>query len=85
MTNAEREDIRRDYCKMFCKSWTYARLTAEEKLAVMEALTAFPVYGERKKQVGDQMNAIYYSFLLALGYKNSGPMNWREPKAAPKF
>lgn len=80
MTNPEREEIRDAYISRLRKSWTYARLTYEERTALAEAFYEFPVYGSTKKQVTDQLNAVYYAFLCALGYNNN-KMNWREETA----
>lgn len=68
-----------DYKLMICKSWTYNRLTEEEK-AQWENVTEWVqnqgmVKGTYKAR-WNIMNAIYFAFLRGVGYDNS--MNWRE-------
>ena len=61
------------------ESWTYLRLTEEEKTTLEECIK----WNERQKIIKGSyleryhiMNGLYHTFLLALGYKNS--WKWRE-------
>ncbi len=81
-----KENALQDYINMIVKSWTYGRMTAEEKAACLEVLN-----GERNNRAlkgnychrWDILNSVYGSFLRGLGY--TGP-NWREPEqTAPQF
>lgn len=60
------------------KTWTYARLTKEEKERLKEVFfckqTEDCIKG-RFEQKWRTLGAIYHSFLMALDYN---PINWRE-------
>ena len=76
----EKEKTLIEFRDMIKKSWTYDRMTQEEKDNIMEVLsynsqTTINALKGTKKQVWDTLQAIYYSFLLALDYK---PTGWRE-------
>lgn len=59
-------------------SWTYARLTEQEKAKFKELIFSPRVKAGVKGTLSQRWNildAIYYSFLMALDYK---PIGWRE-------
>ena len=65
-----------DYCNMIFKSWTWERLTKEEK----DRFLGF-IYDFKKEIKGtynqrwNQLHLLYHSFLIGLNYK---PIGWRE-------
>ena len=65
---------------MFCQSWTFAKMTDDEKSRCMES---FMWAKEQKLLTGDyhqrrrQCYAIYNAYLAALGYVGGGA-NWRK-------
>lgn len=77
MKNTEREQIASDFItKSILKSWTYERLTKEERERLQESFGRVKLYGNNKKQICEEINAIYYAFLMALNYNWN---DWREP------
>ena len=72
-----KENAKADYINNnILNSWTYARLTEEEKKRALEAVDAATLCGNYKQRF-EQIHNIYYSFLLALNYS---PIGWRENK-----
>lgn len=77
-TKKEKLDILYEYIFMIKKSWTYEKLTIEEKETFDHIF-----YGEQikgilkgtKKQIWQVLNMIYSSFLYGAGYNG---FNWRE-------
>ena len=73
-----KENALHNYIVMTKNSWTYARLTAEEKERLMETFEWCKYQKMIKgtlKQRWDILHLIYASFLNALDYK---PIGWRE-------
>ena len=72
-----------DYCNMIFQSWTWERLTKEEKNKFLDFIYDFKkgIKGTYKQR-WDQLNLLYHSFLLGLGYK---PIGWREEEEKPTF
>lgn len=56
------------------KSWTWDRLTEEERRRFIDMSVFDRIKGNNKIRV-EWLNTIYESFLSALGYK---PIGWRE-------
>ena len=56
------------------KSWTWDRLTEEERRRFIDMNVFDRIKGNNKTRV-EWLNTIYESFLSALGYK---PIGWRE-------
>lgn len=56
------------------KSWTWDRLTEEERRRFIDMDVFDRIKGNNKTRV-EWLNTIYDSFLSALGYK---PIGWRE-------
>lgn len=74
----DKETAHRDFGHMVMQSWTYAKMTEEEKDRALSAILfaknqglLFGNYNQRWQQ----LNAIYNAFLLGLGYEGG---NWRE-------
>lgn len=66
------------YKDMINKSWTYDRLTEEEKRKINNILNETRIEKALKgnfKHRWDILQAIYYSFLIGIGYTD---FNWRE-------
>ena len=72
-----------EWLDMISKSWTWLRLTVEER-AKFVALFAHPqsnaVIKGNYEQRWEACEALYYTFLVALGYD---PLNWREGEDNP--
>lgn len=64
------------------KSWTWAKLTEEERKRFIDMNVFEKIKGTDKQRV-EWLNTIYTAFLSALGYK---PIGWREEdKEIPMF
>lgn len=64
------------------KSWTWAKLTEEERKRFINMNVFEKIKGTDKQRV-EWLNTIYTAFLSALGYK---PIGWREEdKEIPMF
>ena len=67
-----------DFINMIVKSWTFERLSYDEKNRAIDALRhAFDtgaITGNYKHRF-EILHAVYYSYLLALDYK---PVGWRD-------
>ena len=77
----DKETALNEYMEMIKKSWTYARLTDEERERMFEALRRTKLFGKFDQRC-EQLHSVYYAFLLGVGYK---PIDWREPEETPKF
>ena len=72
------EQAKQDYIEMIKQSWTWARLTQEERTKFLELLEhpcSTAVIKGTYKQRWDACEALYHTFLEGLGYK---PLEWRE-------
>lgn len=82
----KREQIKSDFLNMIFNSWTYARLTKEEKSRLIEVYNNTQTREAQKGTKAEQweiLQAIYTSFLNALNYK---PIGWREQEQdQPQF
>lgn len=75
MKKIERETIRKDYIEnIYKKSWTYERLSKNEKNNIIECLYNCKLYGQNKSQVIETLRDVYNSFLIAINYS---PTGWR--------
>lgn len=63
------------------KSWTWDRLTEEERQRFVGMDIFYHIKGNDKTRV-EWLNTIYTSFLCALGYQ---PIGWRETEEVPQF
>ena len=72
-----KENVIEDYQKMIYNSWTYGKMTAQERHQWAEVLDHLKITNVLKgtyNQRWETLQAIYHSFLLALNYT----WNWRE-------
>lgn len=63
------------------KSWTWDRLTEEERKRFIDMNVFYKIKGNDKTRI-EWMNTIYNSFLCALGYQ---PIGWRKTEEVPQF
>ena len=75
----DKEQARKDFAKMIENSWTYNRMTEQEKADCMELLlrsnqTAIKGSYEQRREI---LYAVYTGFLAGLGYFRN-PVTWRE-------
>ena len=81
----DKEQARDNYFEMIKDSWTYGKLTKEERERFTELLYSIQVSNCLKgnyKQRWEIVQAIYHSFLVGLNYN---PINWREDEDIPLF
>ena len=73
-----KENVFKDYYEMIKNSWTYAKLTNEEKerlnLLVYDNCVRKSIKGTYAQR-WETLNMLYRAFLLGVGYNNG---NWRE-------
>ena len=80
-----KEEAKTNFIKMIKSSWSYDKLTEEEKNRLLDLInskrTEYCLKGTyfQRWQI---LQAIYYSFLMALDYK---PIGWREKEKTTKF
>ena len=76
----EKENAYNYFVNTIKNSWTFKKLTEQEKQNLQEVFfsvrTENAVKGSFKQRV-EILNAIYFSFLKALNYE---PIDWREEK-----
>ena len=74
----EKEKTFKKWYDMIKKSWTYEKFTEEEKAHLENVLTSVQVKNILKgteKQRWNILQAIYYSYLIGLGYDSP---TWRQ-------
>ena len=74
----EKEKVLEDFEKMIEQSWTYKKMTQEEKNRLVEVFYGGTIENSLKgtyRQRWAILQAVYYSFLMGLDYN---PINWRE-------
>lgn len=74
----KKEHARFDWTEMICKSWTYARLTPDERKRFFMSVDNAEKCGELKGDYHTRwgiLNALYHTYLVALGYSFVG---WRD-------
>lgn len=72
-----KEKVIEDYQQMIYRSWTYGKMTPQEKhqwAEVLDHLKTTNVLKGTYSQRWETLQAIYHTFLLALNYT----WNWRE-------
>lgn len=78
MGELKKENALQDFISMIKKSWTYAKLTNDEKenlnIAFSDLRVANALRGNYKQR-WDILHSIYASFLYGVGYRNE--VNWR--------
>lgn len=75
-----KENAINNYITMTLASWTFDRMTDEEKKRCIESLKYAKVAGAYNTR-WEILHSIYYAFLLGLGYTGG---NWREPATSNK-
>ena len=78
--NREKEKALENFIEMIEKSWTYARLTKEERERlgqVFHSTQTRESLNGTYLQRWEILQAIYSAFIMALDYK---PIGWREEK-----
>ena len=80
MRERTKENAIYNYIEMTRDSWTFDRMTADEKKRCIEALKYSNVKGPYNTR-WDALHAVYFAFLLGVGY--TGP-TWREPAGSEK-
>lgn len=75
--NKPKENAFPDFMEMTCNSWTYQRMTEEEKSRCEKALKSAPTQDIQGtyRQRRSAYNAVYNAYLIGIGY--TGPL-WRE-------
>lgn len=80
MEQKNKENAVIDFMQMIRKSWTWARLTHQERIdfanSVDWAIQQNVIIGTYKQRY-QTVYALYYTFLIALGY---GESDWRDKK-----
>ena len=75
-----KESVIKEYLEMIKKSWTWAKLTDEEKECFENFLASHPMVEKavkgNYKQRWNVLETIYYAFLLGCGYGNK--VDWRD-------
>lgn len=78
-----KENVINDFQQMIYNSWTYGKMTPQEKHQWAEVLDHLKIVNVLKgtyNQRWETLQAIYHSFLLALNYN----CNWREKESEAK-
>lgn len=73
-----KENVLMDFKKMITQSWTYNRLTTEERDRLFKCFESIQTREALKgtyKQRWEILQAIYSAFLLGVGYDS---FNWRD-------
>ena len=80
MNMVNKENAIKDYLAMIEQSWTWSKLTEEEKEYFENFLASHPMveHGVRGNysQRWTILDAIYHAFLLGCGYRNR--VDWRD-------
>lgn len=87
MTNKVKENAYSDWFDMIFKSWTWKRLTDDEKTTFTNRMNDWCNYDGHLvgtyKQRWEVLEELYYMYLLGIGYE---PIGWREnTEENPKF
>lgn len=77
-----KENAWSDFRQMMIKSWTFNRLTDDEKIKAFDALhfandDCNAITGNYRER-WNAMNAVWFAFLLGVGYDNS--CDWRNDR-----
>lgn len=80
-----KENVLIDFKKMIFNSWTFDKMTMQERQKLFETLYNIQTQNALKgtyKQRWEILQAIYTAYLNGLGYTD---FNWRETEKAPLF
>ncbi|MGN1326910.1 MAG: hypothetical protein ACI4VQ_02335 [Clostridia bacterium] len=81
----DKEKVKEKFWEMIKNSWTYSKLTKNEKTKFETILFSEQTENCMKGTYTQKwriLQAIYHSFLIALDYK---PIGWREEEESPLF
>lgn len=79
--NKTKENALTDYIEMVRRSWTYGKMTDDEKNRCINVLTdvrALNIQGTYNQR-WNALQAVYNAYLVGIGYNS---FNWREDKTA---
>ena len=80
MNMVNKETAIKDYLAMIKQSWTWSKLTEEEKECFENFLASHPMVESGVRGNYSQrwtvLDAIYHAFLLGCGYRNQ--VDWRD-------
>lgn len=85
MNNKIKENVFNNFIEMIKKSWTYNRMTTEEKSKCINVLTSNRIIEDIKGtyiQRWNALNCVYYGFLIGIGYET---FSWREKTESEVF
>jgi len=77
----DKDNALMDYMKMIKESWTWARMTEEERARCTKALCSSHIKGTWEQRF-EQLHDVHRAFLYGLDYK---PIGWRETEEVPGF
>lgn len=85
--NKAKENAYNDWFEMIFKSWTWDRLTDDERSVFVEQMDSWCNYRKlligTYKQRWEILNELYHIYLVGIGYNS---FNWREnAEENPKF
>ena len=77
MENRKKEDSKQDFLNVIFNSWTWEKLTKQEKERFIETISndGRLAIGGTYQQRFNAYNSMYYAYLMALDYK---PIGWRD-------
>lgn len=84
-TERNKDRAVRDWLEMIVKSWTWDRLTPEERtefLNIVNRESSLKTITGTYRHRWEVIDLIYYAYLVGIGYK---PIGWREPETVPAF
>lgn len=76
--NKNKELVLSDFINMIKNSWTYAKMTYEERIKLLDMLDSNRTKDALKGTYNNRwsvLQAIYGAYLIGIGYDN---FNWRE-------
>lgn len=80
-----KENVLQDFKQMIYNSWTYNKMTIEERKRLEEVFNHIRTVSALKgtySQRWETLQAIYHTFLLGIGYNS---WNWREEEKEVTF
>lgn len=75
--NKNKENAVNDYIEMVRRSWTFGKMTDDEKSRCIDVLTDVTVFNIQGTYIQrwNALHAVYNAFLVGIGYNS---FNWRE-------
>jgi len=74
-----KENARPEFLLMIMESWTYNRMTVDEKSACLDKIITAEIKG-RYLQRWEQLYTVFFAYLDSIGYSGQ---NWRDAQEAP--